>query len=70
MEVEKKLNDKIYAILSTFDNNKYKLGYERRVTLQKSIKSNRDVSLILLVASVLVGLVSGFYFIRIITIRI
>ncbi len=70
MEVGKKLNDKIHAMFIAFDNNEYDLRYVRRLALQQSIKSNRDVSLVLLVASVLVGLVSSFYFIRIITIRI
>lgn len=70
MEVGKKLNDKIHAMFVALDNYEYNLRQARRVALQRSIKSNRDMSLVLLIASILVGLVSSFYFIRIITIRI
>lgn len=70
MEVGKKLNDKIHEMFTSFDNYEYGVRQERRVVLQKSIKSTRLISIILLLTSVLMGLVSSFYFIRIITTRI
>ncbi|MEO6301552.1 MAG: ATP-binding protein [Bacteroidia bacterium] len=70
MEVGKKLNDKIRAMFITLDNYEYTIRQERRIALQRSINSNRNTSLILLIASVLVGFISSIYFIRIITIRI
>ncbi|MBA3680380.1 MAG: CHASE3 domain-containing protein [Bacteroidetes bacterium] len=70
MEVGKKLNDKIRAMFITLDNYEYTIRQERRIALQRSINNNRNTSLILLIASVLVGFISSIYFIRIITIRI
>lgn len=70
MEVGKKLNDKIHAMFTMFDNYEYDIRQERRTALQKSIRTNRNISLFLLISTVCVGFISSIYFIRIITIRI
>ncbi len=70
MEVGKKLNDKIQLIFASFDNYEYKLRQERRIALGKSLDNTSIINLLLTVFSVLVALLFGFYFIRIITARI
>jgi signal transduction histidine kinase len=70
MEVGKKLNDKIQLIFASFDNYEYKLRQERRIALGKSLDKTSTINLLLTVFSVLVALLFGFYFIRMITARI
>jgi signal transduction histidine kinase len=70
MEVGKKLNDKIHSLFIIIDNYEYDLRLERRRSLQKSIKATRDISIALIVATILLSLILSFYFIRSIINRI
>ncbi len=70
MEVGKKLNNKIHSLFDSLDDYEYRLRQERRSTLQKSIKSTRNTSLMLTVISILFAVISCIYIIRTITKRI
>jgi signal transduction histidine kinase len=69
-EVGKKLNDKIQRIFVSFDNYEYKVRQERRIALGKSLDNTSLINLVLMLFSVLVACLFGFYFIRMITARI
>lgn len=69
-EVGKKLNDKISSMFISFDKYEYDLRQNRRLILQNSIKRTRDISIFLTVASIILALLSSFYFIGNITSRI
>jgi signal transduction histidine kinase len=69
-EVGKRLNDRIQKIFGTLDNDEYSLRQSRRELLANSIDKTRDITLALTVISIVVGLLSSFYFIRNITKRI
>lgn len=70
MEVGKKLNDKIHDMFNAFDNYEYDLRQLRRFALRDSIKSTRNISLIITVLSIILVLISSVYFIRVVTQRI
>jgi signal transduction histidine kinase len=70
MEVGKRLNDKIHTVFVSLDNYEYNLRQNRRTALQASIKSTRDISLTLIIVSIIFVVVSSFFLVRTITARI
>lgn len=70
MEVGKKLNDKIKLLFLSFDNYEYQIRQDRREALQTSLRNTRVITLTLTVMSILLALISSFYFVRTITKRI
>jgi signal transduction histidine kinase len=70
MEVGKKLNDKLRVIFSSFDNNEYLLRHERKIALQKSVQITNTITLSITIFSILLALIFGIYFIKMITRRI
>jgi len=69
-EVGKKLNDRIHNIFLELDNSEYQIRQERRAALQATLQSTKSITLTLTIASVVLALISSFYFVRIITKRI
>ena len=69
-EIGKKLNDAIKLFFLSFDNNEYQIRQERREALQKSLSDTRIITMTLTITSILLAIVSSFYFIRTITMRI
>lgn len=70
MEVGKKLNDSIQYLFTSFDNEEYLLRQERRSNLQSTLTYTRNITLTLTLMSIVLALLTGFYFIRSITRRI
>jgi signal transduction histidine kinase len=69
-EVGKKLNDRIQEVFLAFDNHEYQIRLARREALQTSLWNTRVITLSLTIVSILIGLLSSIYFVRIITRRI
>lgn len=69
-EVGKKLNDEIRQHFFSLDNYEYKIRHENRVALQKSLRDTRVITLLLTIISIIIALLSSFYFIHVITGRI
>ncbi len=69
-EVGKKMNDRINVFFSMFDKREYEIRQERRIRLENSITRTRNISILLNIVSVIIGLLSGMYLIRLITGRI
>lgn len=69
-EVGKKLNDQISEKFREFDTFEYRVRQERREILNNSLERTRSVSLWLIIASGIIGLLCGWYLMRIISNRI
>ena len=69
-EVGKKINDQITQKFREFDAYEYRVRQDRREILNSSLQSTRTASLILAISSGIVGLVCGWYLMRIISKRI
>lgn len=69
-EVGKKINDRISVLFREFDKREYQIRQSRRLKLENSITRTRNISILLNSVSVLIGLISGLYLIRLITGRI
>lgn len=69
-EVGKKLNDQIAEKFREFDQFEYRVRQDRREILNTSLERTRNVSLSLVIASAIIGLLCGWYLMRIISNRI
>lgn len=69
-QVGKKINDAISVKFQEFDRHEYKIRAWRRAVLTDSIRQTQYYSLIFIISTILIGLVSTFYIIRIISKRI
>ncbi|MCW3103552.1 MAG: histidine kinase [Bacteroidetes bacterium] len=69
-EVGKKLNDRIHNLFLEMDNSEYQIRQERRAALQETLRNTKTITLTLTMASIVLALLSSFYFVRLITKRI
>ncbi|MGV3508463.1 MAG: ATP-binding protein [Sphingobacteriaceae bacterium] len=69
-QVGKRINDQISEIFKDFDRGEYRVREIRRDALNKSIERTRTFSLVFLILTVIIGVLSTFYIVRLITKRI
>jgi signal transduction histidine kinase len=69
-QVGKKINDKISMIFRSFDRSEYRIREVRRNALNQSIEYTRRVSLTFIILTVVIGIISTLYIVRLITRRI
>ncbi|MDF2437885.1 MAG: histidine kinase [Bacteroidota bacterium] len=69
-QVGKHLNDRIHQAFLALDNSEYKIRREKRAALQNALYKTRVLTLSLTITSIIVALLSSFYFIQVITSRI
>lgn len=69
-QVGQKLNEKISDIFRDFDRSEYKVRQARRDMLSESIVQTERISLVFIVLTIVIGLFSSVYIVRIISRRI
>lgn len=69
-QVGKKINDQISLIFKDLDKSEYRVRAVRRDALNQSVERTRRFSLIFLLLTVVIGIVSTLYIVRLITKRI
>jgi len=69
-QVGKKINDSISSIFKNFDRSEYRLRGVRRDALNHSIERTRTFSLIFILLTIIIGVTSTFYIVRLISKRI
>jgi signal transduction histidine kinase len=69
-QVGKRINDHISTIFRDFDRAEYRIRETRRNALNLSIERTRTFSLIFIVLTVIIGILSTLYIVRLITKRI
>ena len=69
-QVGKRINDQISEIFRNFDRSEYRIREIRRQALNESIEVTRTFSLIFLILTVLIGVLSTLYIVRLISKRI
>lgn len=66
----KKMNDEINNVFLSFDSEEYNLRYQRRLTMQNSIRSNTRIQVIIAIISTFLSLLFSIYLTRHISQRI